>query len=319
MKGSLSVKPWPWNTLPDPTPADWGIGMTVCVAAYCSAADAWVCAADYLLSVGDMAAENLVFKMDAIGSNWIAMSAGNDMSPLRNILGAVHEEVKAKDDSLPTILDAFRKAYRAEITQAVETDLLSRFQMDMSEFKRDGNNIFGPEIFSRMVYQIQETELDLAFLVVGFDRGKERIFKVSTPGKITFYDSPGFWALGSGETAALSILFACKSPIVFKSLPAVVSKVAQAKFAAERVPGVGQLTSIVILKKTHTRMHILNDELHELRKAWEDVEIEDVPEGVLKASKGIVSAAKAVPRQRKKRKGKPAAQPSTSRKSEDHS
>jgi hypothetical protein len=30
-----SRKPWPWNTLPEPHPADWGIGMTVCIAAHC--------------------------------------------------------------------------------------------------------------------------------------------------------------------------------------------------------------------------------------------------------------------------------------------
>jgi prophage maintenance system killer protein len=29
-----SGKPWPWNTLPERRPADWGIGMTVCIAAH---------------------------------------------------------------------------------------------------------------------------------------------------------------------------------------------------------------------------------------------------------------------------------------------
>lgn len=294
MRGSLLVKPWPWNTLPEPTPADWGIGMTVCVATFCSRANAWVGAADYLLSVGDMAAEGHTFKMDSIGNNWVAMSAGNDMSPLENIINYVCDQTKT-DDSLATLVNAFRQAYRAEIIQTIETDLLSRYNMDIGEFKRDGNNIFGPEIFSRMAYQIQETELDLAFLVVGFDRGQERIFKVTSPGKITFYDSAGFWAIGSGETAALATLFSCKSPVMYKSLPEVIAKVAQAKFAAERVPGVGRTSSLFILKKNTSRILIHNDEIEKLRTEWEAIDNHDVPRSVSEVANKIISKAKPVP------------------------
>ena len=310
MRGNLLVKPWPWNTLPEPNPADWGNRMTVCVAAYCSQANAWVGATDFLLSVGDMAAEGLTFKMDAIGDNWIAMSAGNDMSPLENIIGVVRDRAR-NDDSLTNVVAAFREAYRAEIIQKIETDLLSRFNMDIGEFKRDGNNIFGPEIFSRMTYQIQETELDLAFLVVGFDRDNERIFKVTTPGKITFYDSAGFWAIGSGETAALATLFSCQTPIIFKSLPEVIAKVAKAKFSAERVPGVGRNTSIFILKKNTSRILIHNDKLEELREKWESVECEDVPYSVGEVAKSLISKARPLPtpRQKKKDKAKTAAHP----------
>jgi ATP-dependent protease HslVU (ClpYQ) peptidase subunit len=277
--------------------------MTVCIAAYCTREKTWVGAADSLLSVGDMAGDSLTFKIRGIGNNWIAMSAGNDVSPVDSIVNHVSARLKRDGDSLAILVDAFRQAYRSEIIQSVETDLLSRFQMDITEFKREGNNTFGPEIFSRMVYQIQETNVDLSFLVVGFDGNQERIFKVSSPGRVAFYDSLGFWAIGSGETAALAILFGCQSPIIFKHLPKVVAKVAQAKFVAERVPGVGERTTMFLLKQDSSRKLLQNDALGDLREEWEKLVVEDTPETVVKVAAELLKKSKPL-KMRKPRKAK---------------
>jgi len=86
-------KPWPWNTIPDPRPADWGTGMTVCIAAHNFTRkedQCIICVTNSMISTGDMSADGSARKIQKITPGWNGMFAGDDMSyltPIRQSVG----------------------------------------------------------------------------------------------------------------------------------------------------------------------------------------------------------------------------------------
>src|SRR5690348_8919191 len=124
--------PWPYNQIKEPTPADWGIGMTVCIASLCKQQKCLVGIADAMVSTVDMSADNLAIKFIALGGKWVAMFSGNDISPVTPILKSVRPIMRdSEKETLGEVVDAFQKAFRAAILNKAESTILSRFGMDM--------------------------------------------------------------------------------------------------------------------------------------------------------------------------------------------
>src|SRR6266566_6040599 len=91
-------------------PSDWGLGMTVCIASLCGGEDCIIALSDRMLSMPAMSLDDLTAKFRAIGSRWMAMYAGNDVSPVVPIMKAVREVARQPScqESLGQIVDSFR-------------------------------------------------------------------------------------------------------------------------------------------------------------------------------------------------------------------
>src|SRR5258708_12802324 len=99
----MTSKPWPWNTLPEPTPADWGVGMTVCICLHCAATNSLLFAADSMVSTSDISSDSMAFKSKGLGNNWVVMYAENNISSLTPILRDVDPYVGINPDPLANV------------------------------------------------------------------------------------------------------------------------------------------------------------------------------------------------------------------------
>ena len=194
------------------------VSMTVCIASICSGQDCIIAVSDKMLSTATVSMDVLGIKFAAIGASWMAMFAANDVSPVVPILKAVQNAAAPTtcEETLEDIVGAFRSAIRKENVTKSEANVLSRFDMNMAEFRREGLSSLGPELFTRLAYEIEQVSLDLTFLVFGFegtDTRKPHIFTIDGRGEVSYHDIVGFWAIGSGQTSALGALFGTRSPI----------------------------------------------------------------------------------------------------------
>jgi hypothetical protein len=222
--------------------------MTVCIASICSREDCIVGVSDKMLSMPTMSTDERGIKYAAIGSSWIAMFAANDISPVVPILKAVQQA--AAPATCEDIVGAFKSAIRKENVAKSEANVLSRFDMNMAEFRREGLSSLGPELFTRLAYEIEQVSLDLTFLVFGFEGTGERtphIFTIDGRGEVSYHDIVGFWAIGSGQTSALGTLFGLRGPLVYKSIADILYLLTKAKFSAESALGVGKDTNALVL------------------------------------------------------------------------
>ncbi|HEY4931387.1 MAG TPA: hypothetical protein VII23_07430 [Terriglobales bacterium] len=262
------LMPWPWSEIPEPRPADWGFGMTVCIACHCQQENSIVVAADSMLSTGDMSAE-LGIKMYGIGQKWITLYAGNDVSVVDPILREVRRQLsKGGKERTEDVANSFITAIQAQLIMRAENEVLLPLGYTMQEFKSSGLTQLGTENFTRLLFQVEQQRLDVQFLVAGFDQKAAEIFTVSPPGRVADFTNVGFWAIGSGQTNALGSLFNLEDPAKYATLPRCVYRVFEAKFNAETAVGVGKGTHVAILRADGTRFTVLAKGHDKVRSAW---------------------------------------------------
>jgi hypothetical protein len=202
--------------------------MTVCIASICrdSGGDCIVGITEKMLSMSTASADDLAIKFTSAGDRWVAMFAGNDISPVVPIFKTVKSSAsRITKETLEEIVDLFRTAIQ-ERTKRAEAIVLSRFDLDMSEFRREGLVNLGSELFTRLAYEIEQVSLDLTFLVYGFEgteNPQPHIFSINGSGEVSYYDIGGFWAIGSGQTSVLGTLFGARGSVTYKELPEALS------------------------------------------------------------------------------------------------
>lgn len=104
--------------------------------------------------------------------------------------------------------------------------------------------MFTPEECRELYARIRAIRLGCTFLVFGFDKhGKAHLFELpeatSGEGSDKVMDEVGFWAIGSGQYSALSVLFFHQYSIT-ATVPLALYRVCEAKFMAESGQGVGK-------------------------------------------------------------------------------
>src|SRR5439155_3171296 len=197
------------SKLAAPRLADWGLGMTVCIAA-CTREQKIVMASDQKVSLHQFSADNLTIKIQTVITGWDCMMAGSDVTVAEGIITKVGDKLLFKADhlELADVVLAFKESYQEQL-QARATDLhLARFKLTMEEFRTKGRRQLGADVFDLLCDKISRVAFDLRFMVVGFDYlDQGNIFVISNPGIEEVYNKPGFWAIGTGAMSALSMLF----------------------------------------------------------------------------------------------------------------
>lgn len=274
----MTLKPWSCpKSLSEPTPADWGIGMTVCIASYNFGANCMFFASDTMISTGEMSADLAAFKFRSIARNWMALYAGNDISLVTPIIRQVQDRLRLLPDTLENVQSAFIEAFHYQLEKKAENEVLRPLGFNLTEFKQEGLLRLGGDNFSRLLIEIQQQNVDVQFLIGGFDNREPFIFTVSSPGKISDYTEIGLWAIGSGQTNALGSIFNATQQMRYLPMNHHLYRILEAKFNAETAVGVGKHTSVSVLFSDTSRYTIFVKQDNELRKIWEKTRVTVVP------------------------------------------
>jgi 20S proteasome alpha/beta subunit len=277
--------PKPWSHLEIQIPADWGCGVTICIAATCNwdgKSEAIVTASDHMVSMGHFSADNVCAKIEPIHPQWEVMFAADDMTDAEPIINGVRlkiSKILGPRMGLKQVMSAFSGVYKQYLKDETERQFLSPFGITVREFM---SKRFGPERFPDILNKIKAAHIECEFLVCGFGaQGEPHIFTMSGIGKVNVYDRLGFWAIGSGQQSALSSLFFHRYNRNLGPLPAVYH-VCEAKFMSETAVGVGKVPTFVSLHyQGNKRAYVLEHSVDSIRGFWKKEGCPRVPRGVL--------------------------------------
>jgi len=237
-----------------------------------------------------MSADMSARKMHAIGNHWVAMFSGNDISHTTPMLRHVKHLIQIDRESLPDVVNAFVSAFKEQLRLRADNEILAALGYSLDEFKMSGLVQLGAETFSRILYEIQQTVIDLSFLIAGFDAGVPYIFTVSSPGRVEHYEEVGFWAIGAGQTHALGAMFNLRKRIRFMDLAPALYRVCEAKFSAENAMGVGPTTYAMIMYPDGSRCLLPASGIESLKPLWERTRPSEVAQDVAQKTQSIVDA-----------------------------
>ncbi len=263
------------HKLPLPKPSDWGIGMSICIAAIAG----WsriVLATDQMISAQDFSGDEMTLKIKAIHRNWAMMFASNDISNVGPVFGEVHRGLTAVSEkkTLRAVRRVVLDAYQTQHLKKVNANL-APLDLALGTFKEQGRQLLGDSIFEQLFWQINQLSLDSQFLVAGYDEERQspHIFEVSRLADPVSHDVLGFAAIGSGNHSALGSLY-FHSYNRMMDLPTAFYHVCEAKFMAESAMGVGKQTSVLLMHRSGEDNKIVVHEaaagfLEEIRAKWE--------------------------------------------------
>jgi hypothetical protein len=294
-------KPWPWNKLKKPTPADWGNGMTVCISAICENDDGIgiIAASDRMVSMGGyFSGDDMARKVDALRYNWVSMIAGDDISPFIPILRRAHANTDHVN-TLESVTSVIKTAYKDQRLEQIEDEVLQPYGLTWDRFHRSGKDELTDRTYEKIREEIKKYSLSLEILVGGYDpSGVGHIFTVESPGKCSYYDKLGFWAIGSGQHQAVNSLFSTKYNSA-EPLEMCIAKVLAAKLTAETAVGVGKETWILVLRPGHSSYSFVPKETQKIyRTAWD--KLPRIPMDTLPSIKTAIEAELAKDAERNK-------------------
>lgn len=275
--------------------------MTIGIAAICNQGRNIICATDGMLSA-EVSVDLSTFKMQWLGE-WLFLYSGT----LSNA-DLIMEEVRQEAFRDPQILSReriqplLRRAYKKRFAQWAADRNLAPYDLEMDEFKKNGQAIFGDKTFAEIDYALRQDAQNFTeyVLVTGWGKTEQSamIYGVSQDGAFSAaYD--GFATIGCGENVARNMLMmlGCARHLPFEY---ALYAVAAAKFAAESCAGVGPSTAIAVTHKRKGKddvsySFVQPEQQAELRALWEKHTKPRVPEeafGTLcKISQEIIGSA----------------------------
>jgi hypothetical protein len=227
-----------------------------------------VTASDKAVSV-EITSDDCLLKTEPYHLEWSALFSGGDISDVEPVYALAKEFFTGKENTLNNAIHSLSSGFRSRLSKKAEDRVLGRFGITMKDFLEKGLDYFTPEEHAALSQDIRDERLDCCFLSSGFDaQGEPHIFKVSEPGVSEYYDKMGFWAIGSGETAAKTLLLYLNQNRE-TSLAGTIYNVCSAKFMAEKAIGVGAETLFYVKSSGSDAFVSPFLLLHEIRNAWE--------------------------------------------------
>ncbi len=255
--------------------------MTICIAAICDDEKSIVTASDKSLTTGDFSADDLVLKTEWVDQNWHALFSANDITSCLPILREARARFQGRENTIEQIMASLKESYRNQLQNRITEEILGRYGLDLTSFRQNGLKQLGREVFNSICRQIERVEFDCDFLVCGFDQHETpHIFTVYSPGLTKEYSKPGFWAIGSGATSALSVMF-FHGFNVYTPLPQAIYHVCEAKFMAESATGVGSATFVFVVHPSQNVEAIDQQLIEEIKTAWKKEGKAKIPQNII--------------------------------------
>jgi 20S proteasome alpha/beta subunit len=249
--------------------------VTVCIAGinHSNPQPYIITASDRKISIfgGWISAEGVAVKIHGINKDWTVMFSG-PVSSMNALVDAIRERTaRLRGSDLRPFARLCREVYMDERKPLIESEVLGDYDVDSySDYvalrKSD------PEFHAKLTEKIREMEQDWNLLFAGFDRNRHaHIFTITECGRIGFYDTIGYAAIGSGalraSVALASYPFRRQAPF-----SEAIFGIAAAKFAAEAADGVGEETILSVLEPKTQRSPIFMDQaINDLRTMWNDL------------------------------------------------
>lgn len=146
--------------------------MTTCVATICDDGKALVLVADKMVGVGFIESELEITKMRPIHKDWWMMFAGDDISPVFDIV----DKAKIKIGATASVtIGQVQEAVRLSLEEATAV-FLTPIGWDLDRFNREGNALL-PD-FAQIKDKISDYTIGIELLIAGFDDGKAHVFSL---------------------------------------------------------------------------------------------------------------------------------------------
>jgi hypothetical protein len=249
--------------------------VTVCVAGinHSNLQPYVIAACDRKISFfgGWASAEGVGMKISGLNKDWTVMFSG-PVSPMTALIDAIRERTeKMKPMNFRTFARLCREIYRKERKLLIESEVLGDYDVESySEYV--GMRKLEPEFHARLTEKIKDVEQEWNLLFAGFDKKRRaHIFTITECGRISFCDSQGYAAIGSG---ALRALLALSAYPFKKNIPLSegIFGIAAAKFAAEAADGVGEEIILTVLEPNTDASPAFGEHgLKKLRGMWIDL------------------------------------------------
>jgi len=218
--------------------------VTLCLASFARENKYIVGICDTMISSDDWSGDKMAMKARPLPNDWCVMTAGNQSAATPILESVVASLLGSSDKGLKATVDCFQEAFRHQLHARI-AQILMPYGMTLENYHH-----IGPALgsnFQRILLEMSTASVDATFLVFGYDGEKmPHIFTIKDKGEVEYFDLSGFWAIGSGQTAALGSLFS-KSHSRFYAYKRVLLNVCEAKFAAEAAPGVGRGSFVVVI------------------------------------------------------------------------
>ena len=236
--------------------------MTVCVAAICRDGKSLVLISDRMMGVGYAEGEPEIKKNVRLHERWWALFAGDDISPVFDILGEAKTSLAGKDANVEDVIAAVTKAYQNKRAKDAEALYLATRNWTRETFREDAGKLIPESIYREIDLKLEQHEFaDLEILVGGFDQsGMAHVFAITSAlrGVARRCDIPGFHAIGSGSTGAIYMMYNRKLSPKTPAREAFYYAL-EAKYFGEQASGVGPSTDMYIVKPDGS-FTVLDDE-----------------------------------------------------------
>jgi len=220
--------------------------MTVCIAAICDNGNTIIGVADRMLTAGGiLEVEHDRPKIDVFDGKHVMMSAGDALVGTDIKADGLRQLPQGATD-VSSSVGALERAYANTRRRVVDLRVLGAFCYTLDHFQQEGLKQLGPQMFAGILQRVEQFNLGADFIVAGFDGTTGRIAIIDNPGVFHWLDRVGFATIGSGSSHASTTLLAAGYSTKLPLKHALFEMYA-AKRIAERAPGVGQQTDIVVL------------------------------------------------------------------------
>jgi hypothetical protein len=277
-------------------PAEFGLVVTVCIAAISYPPTHIVTVSDKMLSdLNDQVAarDGLVTKDVGVTKKWGIMWAGNselwpeffaDVSPKLLLESPAVNSTLVNDTTL--------RAYNSIVERRFMAGGLARLGfVSIDDFTQRARDQLGQELFDHYVSKLEQFNLDIEFVVYGFDEdGTAHVMALEHPGIVTEHAGEGFMVAGSGTYMARAALHR-RPPRT--NLMSTIYGLLDAKFSAETAAGVGKETYLRVLGNYGAEWSLASHEIDSIREAWLEERKRPDPSSALKVIRDAFSAHQA--------------------------
>lgn len=248
--------------------------MTICIAAVCDMGHAIVLASDREIGIGFTSAEFHDGKFGPLYRDWSIGISGTVSNATDVFDAARHRLSKMETADAYGVQCAVEDGYSDARLHLAERRFLANRGWTLKEFKDCGAAKLPPATYANIDASIAFLDFNTDLIVAGFDDSSANILSVTNPGVCVDHSKIGFWAVGSGATAAQVTLFTRNYS--WKSTPEEAAYyLLEAKIAAERASGVGPTTDIFLVRKGHMPVPIQDATKKQMRAICDELKPKD--------------------------------------------
>ena len=242
--------------------------MTVCIGTICEKGDVVIVTTDRMWTSPYLSIEYEYpeSKIEKLSPTCVAAVAGVVVFPTE-----AFERVRDKIEregirSISGIAYTLRDEYAEERKKRVDDDIFRPRSMTIDEFYGGRQKALDPNLVQMLDAEVMSYKFELDILVAGVDR-KGHLYVIFPPGRIEPFERVGYIAIGSGSPHAQSTFIVERySPEA--SFDKALYLTYKAKKIAERAPGVGPSTDMVVVTKEKI-FDVPDDVKNELQKTFE--------------------------------------------------